>query len=179
MTEPARTRPRRPVHGSANSNNATTFPAPDLGQLLYAYGASEPHLPTTLSTLDEILTDFIIETCHLAAMSASYSRRQKLKVEDFKFVLRHDERLLGRAMETLWKNQKIKDDRRMEGLDGAGGGGELAGLEAAAFEGGVGAGEMRGKKKGKKGKRKRREKEEEDGEKDDEGDDRGGKRVAS
>ena len=110
MTEP-RTRPRRPNHNPPNSTNpnsaptSTTFPPSDLSELLYAYASNPPHLQTTITLLDEILTDFIIETCHLAALSASYSRRTKLKVEDFKFVLRHDERLLGRSMEHIWRDK--------------------------------------------------------------------------
>lgn len=179
MTEP-RTRPRRPNHGP-NGSGGTTFPLTDTSDLLYAFGSSPPHLPSTLTVLDEILTDFIIETCHLAALSASYSRRAKLKVEDFKFVLRHDEQLLGRAMEQIWRDKRMKDERKVAGMEEGGGGG-VGGLEAAALEGGVGAGEMRGPgRKGKRGKRKRVqvETEEDGGDGVGEGDGRVGKRVPS
>ena len=67
----------------------------------------------TISVLDEILTDFIIETCHAAALSASYSRRQKIKVDDFKFVLRKDPVLLGRVQEQLWRERRIKEARSL------------------------------------------------------------------
>lgn len=172
MAEP-RARPRRPNHGP-NGNNTTTFPTSDLSDLLYAFGSSPPHLPSTISVLDEILTDFIIETCHLAALSASYSRRAKLKVEDFKFVLRHDERLLGRSMEHIWRDKRIKENRRVAGMMDEGG--AAAGLEAAAREGGVEGSELKGAP-GKKGRRKKRKREgEEDGGEEGE---KGGKRVAS
>nr|POE75772.1 transcription initiation factor tfiid subunit 13 [Quercus suber] len=98
MAEP-RARPRQ---------KGATFSPNELISLLYAYG-SNPHsqthtqLPSTISVLDEILTDFIIETCHTAALCASYSRRQKIKVDDFKWVLRRDEALLGRVLESMWK----------------------------------------------------------------------------
>lgn len=78
-----------------------------------AFGDHPPPLPATIASLDEILTDFIIETCHYAALSASYSRRQKIKADDFKFVLRRDEVLLGRVQEQLWRERKLKEDRKM------------------------------------------------------------------
>lgn len=142
------------------------FSTPDLQELLYAFGdnpAPSGSLPTTLSTLDEILTDFIIESCHSAALCASYSRRQKLKVDDFKWVLRKDERLLGRVLEQMWKDKGLKEEKRMMDVQEVGkleGVAELAGL---AEVGGAG-GEVR--KKGKR--RKRRAEEEGEG---------GGKRV--
>ncbi|KAH0288958.1 hypothetical protein KCU71_g15608, partial [Aureobasidium melanogenum] len=72
------------------------FSNPELAGLLEAFGDTQP-LPATLTTLDEIITDFIIETCHSAAICASYSRRQKIKVDDFKWVLRRDAKKLGRV----------------------------------------------------------------------------------
>lgn len=179
MAEP-RARPRRPNHNPTSTTNgaqpSTTFPSSDLSDLLYAFASSPPHLPSTLSVLDEILTDFIIETCHLAALSASYSRRSKLKIEDFKFVLRHDERLLGRSMEHIWRDKRIKENRRVAGMMDEGG--AAAGLEAAAREGGVEGIEMR--VQGKRGRRKKRKREGEDLQEDGEGEgERSGKRVAS
>ncbi|KAI7226136.1 hypothetical protein KC365_g9567, partial [Hortaea werneckii] len=145
MTEP---RPRHRARGQF-------FATPDLIDLLYAFG-DNPHpsarsasltlpfivlatgpLPPTITTLSEILEDFLTETCHLASLSASYSRRQKIKVDDFKFVLREDEALLGRALEQLWKDRGLKEERRLMdvekvgggGAGGAGGGGAGAGME--------------------------------------------------
>ncbi|KAK3055287.1 hypothetical protein LTR09_003840 [Extremus antarcticus] len=157
MAEP-RARPR--ARGSV-------FQPSDLTDLLYAFG--DPHrtpttpspLPGTITILDEILTDFIIETCHYAALSASYSRRQKIKVDDFKFVLRRDERLLGRVLEQLWREKRIKEERKIVDFESVEqGGGGLGVLEGVATQGGVGEGEMRSKKGRGRGKRKRREGEE-------------------
>lgn len=177
MTEPrARARrPNNPSGGGGATNTSTTFPPTDLSDLLYAYASAPPHLPSTLNCLDDILTDFIIETCHLAALSASYSRRTKLKVEDFKFVLRRDERLLGRSMEHIWRDKRIKENRRVAGMMDEGGGAAGA-LEAAALEGGVEGKELKGAGGGGKKGRKKRKRAEEEGV---EGSERGGKRVAS
>ncbi|KAI7150213.1 hypothetical protein BTJ68_11250 [Hortaea werneckii EXF-2000] len=128
MTEP---RPRHRARGQF-------FATPDLIDLLYAFG-DNPHpstgpLPPTITTLSEILEDFLTETCHLASLSASYSRRQKIKVDDFKFVLREDEALLGRALEQLWKDRGLKEERRLMDVEKVGGGG------AGGAAGGAGAG---------------------------------------
>nr|POE52027.1 transcription initiation factor tfiid subunit 13 [Quercus suber] len=131
MAEP-RARPRQ---------KGATFSPNELISLLYAYG-SNPHsqthtqLPSTISVLDEILTDFIIETCHNAALCASYSRRQKIKVDDFKWVLRRDEALLGRVLESMWKVDDLKEKRRGFDPEGLGKGDGMGALEEIAELGG-------------------------------------------
>lgn len=127
MTEPrARPRPK-----------GQQFSTADLENLLFAFGDNTPALPETVRVLDEILTDFIIEACHAAALSASYSRRQKIKVDDFKWVLRKDPELLGRVLEQLWMDKHIKDQRKIDNVTGEGGAAELEKLvELGEEEGG-------------------------------------------
>ncbi|PGH15805.1 hypothetical protein AJ79_02186 [Helicocarpus griseus UAMH5409] len=91
----------------------------ELRHLLHAYGDPTPHpsypqepLPETLRVLDEIVTDFIIETCHSAAQCATYSRRQKIKVDDFRFALRRDSVKLGRVQELFRIERELKEARR-------------------------------------------------------------------
>ena len=69
--------------------------------------------PETLRVLDEILTDFIIETCHGAVEVANYAGRQKLKTEDFLFVLRKDEKKLGRVQELFASQREIAHAKRV------------------------------------------------------------------
>ncbi|KAF2231241.1 TFIID-18kDa-domain-containing protein [Viridothelium virens] len=88
------------------------FATSDLEAFLYAFGDTPPSLPSTIRTLDEIITDFIIETCHEAALCASYSRRAKIKVDDFKFTLRKDGKKLGRVADMLARDAEIKNQRR-------------------------------------------------------------------
>jgi transcription initiation factor TFIID subunit 13 len=45
-------------------------------------------------------------------MSATYSNRQKIKVDDFKFVIRSNETMLGRVQELLGMDKELKDARR-------------------------------------------------------------------
>lgn len=87
--------------------------------LLLAYGDPSPHpsfpsepLPETVRVLDEIVTDFILELCHNAAQYANHSRRQKIKVDDFRFALRRDPNKLGRVQELLRMERELKEARK-------------------------------------------------------------------
>ncbi|KAI9754729.1 MAG: hypothetical protein M4579_004576 [Chaenotheca gracillima] len=104
MTEPR----ARVAHRLGQQN----FPK-ELRMLMFAFGDDREPLDESVKVLDEIVTDFIIETCHEAALSASYSRRQKIKVDDFRFVLRKDPRKLGRVQELLAMDKQLKKDRKL------------------------------------------------------------------
>ncbi|KAI4255773.1 MAG: hypothetical protein L6R42_006571 [Xanthoria sp. 1 TBL-2021] len=84
----------------------------ELRGLLFAHGDDEDPLPETVRVLDEITTDFIIETCHAASRHATLNGRQKVKLEDFKFVVRKDDRLLGRMMELIGMEKELKEARK-------------------------------------------------------------------
>ncbi|KAF2004876.1 TFIID-18kDa-domain-containing protein [Amniculicola lignicola CBS 123094] len=88
------------------------FPAQDLEHFLIAFGDDDKPLPETIKVLDEIVTDFIIETCHEAAAVAHHARRAKIKLDDFKFMLRRDTAKLGRMMEMLDKEKSLKHARK-------------------------------------------------------------------
>ncbi|KAJ5794376.1 Transcription initiation factor TFIID subunit 13 [Penicillium paradoxum] len=87
--------------------------------LLLAYGDPSPHpsfpnepLPETIRVLDEIVTDFVLEVSHGAAQVAHHARRQKIKVEDFRFALRRDPNKLGRVQELLRMERELKEARK-------------------------------------------------------------------
>lgn len=89
------------------------FTSGEIEALITAFGdPNTPALPQTILTLDQIITDFIIETCWAAAMCASYSRRAKIKVEDFKFMLRRDPKKLGRVTQLLLMDKKLRQGRQ-------------------------------------------------------------------
>ena len=50
--------------------------------------------------------------CHGAAQHANYSRRQKIKVDDFRFALRRDANKLGRVQELLRMERELKEARK-------------------------------------------------------------------
>ncbi|RAR04489.1 transcription factor tfiid complex subunit taf13 [Stemphylium lycopersici] len=108
------------------------FPTQDLEAFLLAFGDNDYPLPETVRVLDEIITDYIIETCHEAASVAHHARRAKIKLDDFKFMLRRDTSKLGRVSEMLETDKELKRKRKAfdtdEGAvlvekDGGGGGG--------------------------------------------------------
>ncbi|OQD63185.1 hypothetical protein PENPOL_c010G00398 [Penicillium polonicum] len=91
----------------------------ELRLLLLAYGDPSPHpsfpnepLPETVRVLDEIVTDFVLELSHGAAQVAHHARRQKIKVEDFRFALRRDPNKLGRVQELLRMERELKEARK-------------------------------------------------------------------
>ncbi|KEF61226.1 uncharacterized protein A1O9_02791 [Exophiala aquamarina CBS 119918] len=113
--------------------------------------------PETVRVLDEILTDFIIETCHNAVSVASYSGRAKLKLSDFEFVLRRDAVKLGRVQEMFKKKRDIDNKKKLfdtnEGREGTKMAvGDLVNLGEVVGEEGTGKGKGRGR-----GRRKKRD----------------------
>ena len=118
------------------------FPPEDLHAMLLAFGdpstLTGAPLPATISTLDSIVTDFVIESCHEAAAHATAASRAKVKQDDFQWALRRDARKLGRVQELLELDRELKMKRRMVEMDE----GEVLKREArddaaAAAEGGA------------------------------------------
>lgn len=109
--------PRVPVLRSDDRSRSrnytfTSSDAHSVESFLVAYGDTAPPLKTTVLTLDEIITDYIIETCHEAAAVATHARRQKIKLDDFKFMLRRDTAKLGRVSELLETDKELKRKRK-------------------------------------------------------------------
>lgn len=50
--------------------------------------------------------------CHEAARLATHAKRNKIKVDDFKFALRRDPLKLGRVEELLAMSKEISDARK-------------------------------------------------------------------
>ncbi|CAN9323990.1 unnamed protein product [Alternaria alternata] len=130
-----------------------------------------------MRVLDEIITDYIIETCHEAASVAHHARRAKIKLDDFKFMLRRDTGKLGRVSEMLETDKELKRKRKafdtdegavLQDKDGAGGAGAGGAEDAGRGEresklgrpkkkvdgegGAAGDGERKKKKKKKDGR---------------------------
>ncbi|KAF2692118.1 TFIID-18kDa-domain-containing protein [Lentithecium fluviatile CBS 122367] len=124
------------------------FPAQELESFLIAYGDTSSPLPATIRVLDEIVTDFIIESCHEAAAVAHHARRQKIKLDDFKFMLRRDAVKLGRVSEFLETDKELKRKRKAFDTDeGAVVKGDQ-GVEAALAGGAAAEGKKGGEKEG-------------------------------
>ncbi len=115
--------------------------------------------PETLRVLDEMLTDFLIETCHNAVSVATYSGRAKLKLSDFEFILRRDNIKLGRVQE-MFKKKRVIDDKKKVFHNNEGREGTKLAVEDLAILGGVVGEEGTGKGKGRgRGRRRKRDRE--------------------
>lgn len=89
--------------------------ARELKSMMYAFGDVEEPLPESVTLLEDIVKDYLIDTCYKAA--ASSGNRAKIKVDDFKFALRKDSRKLGRVEELLRMQKVIADARRQYRFD--------------------------------------------------------------
>ncbi|KAH9876183.1 hypothetical protein J1614_004062 [Plenodomus biglobosus] len=162
---PAAPLPRVPLERTHNSASQTLLIPSSVEAFLLAFGDNDYPLPETVRVLDEIITDYIIETCHEAASVAHHARRAKIKLDDFKFMLRRDTGKLGRVSEMLETDKELKRKRKAfdtdEGAVMAEKGDRADGAEAGtkmgrpkkvadAGAGGDGDGEPRKKKKKKK-----------------------------
>ncbi|KAI5373634.1 hypothetical protein J4E82_007682 [Alternaria postmessia] len=130
------------------------FPTQDLEAFLLAFGDNDYPLAETMRVLDEIITDYIIETCHEAASVAHHARRAKIKLDDFKFMLRRDTGKLGRVSEMLETDKELKRKRKAFDTD------EGAVLQDKDEAGGAGAGGAedagRGERESKLGRPKKK-----------------------
>jgi transcription initiation factor TFIID subunit 13 len=109
MAPPTQPRVPLPLH---LKKTRTLFDRPQVEAFLLAFGDNDYPLPETVRVLDEIVTDYIIESCHEAAAVAHHARRAKIKLDDFKFMLRRDTGKLGRVSEMLETDKELKRKRK-------------------------------------------------------------------
>ncbi|KAG4303190.1 hypothetical protein PCK1_000528 [Pneumocystis canis] len=81
-----------------------------LKSLMYAFGDDKHPTLDSVQVLEDIVIDYINEMCLEAARVAG--NRNKLKVDDFKFILRNDPRKLGRVEELLTLQRVIAEARK-------------------------------------------------------------------
>lgn len=79
---------------------------------MYGIGDDPNPLQESVELLDDLVTEYIVDMCHEAAKMATHARRNKIKVDDFKFALRRDPKKLGRVEELLLMSKVIADARK-------------------------------------------------------------------
>jgi transcription initiation factor TFIID subunit 13 len=84
----------------------------DMRSLLYAFGDVQDPLSETVDSLEDVLINFIVDTCHDATNFARVTRRQKIKVDDFAFSWRRDPVKYGRVFDLLRLQEDIKEARK-------------------------------------------------------------------
>lgn len=86
--------------------------AKDVSSLLYAYGDVPQPLQESIQCLDDLVAAYLADICTSASKTAQNSKRNKLKLEDFKFALRHDPIKLGRSEELIATNKLIAEAKK-------------------------------------------------------------------
>lgn len=79
---------------------------------MYAFGDVSDPLPDTVDALEDVLVNFIVDTCHDAIDFAKVTKRQKIKVDDFAFSWRRDPVKYGRVFELLRLQEVINKARK-------------------------------------------------------------------
>ncbi|KAL1916196.1 uncharacterized protein VTP21DRAFT_5813 [Calcarisporiella thermophila] len=80
--------------------------AKDLRLLMYGFGDVQNPSRDSVNVLEEMVIEYITDMCLKAAKVAE--RRGKVKVDDFKFVLRKDPKKLARVEELLFMSEDIE-----------------------------------------------------------------------
>jgi transcription initiation factor TFIID subunit 13 len=83
-----------------------------VAQLLYAHGDVRAPLSETVRVLDEIVTEFIQNISFEATRVANHAGRQKVKLDDFMFVMRRNPVYIGKIQETFDKKKEIEAARK-------------------------------------------------------------------
>ncbi|KAI8889495.1 TFIID-18kDa-domain-containing protein [Backusella circina FSU 941] len=95
--------------------------AKDLKLLMYGFGDVPNPASDSISVMDDLVIDYITEMCQKASKVAE--NRGKVRVEDFKFVLRKDPKKLARVEELLYMSEDIRrakqlfDEKEMDPAD--------------------------------------------------------------
>lgn len=84
----------------------------DISSLLYAYGDVPQPLQSTVHCVDELVVQYLADICADATRVAQNSSRNRVKLEDFKFVLRRDPVKLARAEELITTNKVITEAKK-------------------------------------------------------------------
>ncbi|KAF7946274.1 hypothetical protein EAE96_009276 [Botrytis aclada] len=97
---------------AAKNRGQQNFTEAELKSFLHAHGDVHHALETTTKTLDEIVTDFIIELCFEASRAAQIAGRQKVKLDDIKFACRKNPAFLGKITEVFEKKMFIDEAKK-------------------------------------------------------------------
>ncbi|CCK71421.1 Taf13p KNAG_0G03640 [Huiozyma naganishii CBS 8797] len=84
----------------------------DVNSLLYAYGDVAQPLPETVQCVDDLLSGYLVDICTSAYRASRATGKNKVKLEDFKFVIRRDPIKLARASELISTNKLITEAKK-------------------------------------------------------------------
>ncbi|KAL1935458.1 hypothetical protein VTP01DRAFT_4598 [Rhizomucor pusillus] len=85
--------------------------AKDLKLLMYGFGDVPNPAADSISVMDDLVITYISEMCQEAAKVAE--SRGKVRVEDFKYILRKDKKKSGRVEELLYMSEDIRRAKQL------------------------------------------------------------------
>ncbi|KAI9310239.1 transcription initiation factor IID, 18kD subunit-domain-containing protein [Dichotomocladium elegans] len=85
--------------------------AKDLKLLMYGFGDVPNPATDSITVMDDLVIMYITEMCQEAARVAEH--RGKVRVEDFKYILRKDKKKLGRVEELLYMSEDIRRAKQL------------------------------------------------------------------
>ncbi|KAI8990323.1 transcription initiation factor IID, 18kD subunit-domain-containing protein [Pilobolus umbonatus] len=83
----------------------------DLKLLMYGFGDVPAPAADSIAVMDDLVIDYIADMCQKASRVAE--NRGKVRVEDFKFVLRKDAKKLARVEELLYMSEDIRRAKQL------------------------------------------------------------------
>ncbi|GAA5894317.1 uncharacterized protein JCM6883_003784 [Sporobolomyces salmoneus] len=86
------------------------MPAIAVGPMMYGFGDDYNSAPDTIAVMEELVIDHITDICMQASRIAA--SRGKVKLDDFRFALRNDDKKLARLEELLFMQEEIARARR-------------------------------------------------------------------
>ncbi|KXN74679.1 TFIID-18kDa-domain-containing protein [Conidiobolus coronatus NRRL 28638] len=97
-------------HLKANLKGKSLFQK-ELRLLMYGFGDHTNPRADTVNIMEDLLIDYIVSTCHQAHSLSE--TRGKVKVEDFKFLLRKDLKKTRRIEELLHMSEDIRRAKQL------------------------------------------------------------------
>ncbi|KAJ7977638.1 Transcription initiation factor TFIID subunit 13 [Quillaja saponaria] len=83
----------------------------ELQHMMYGFGDDPNPLPESVALVEDIVVEYVIDLVHKAQDIGS--KRGKLSVEDFLYLIRKDTPKLNRCTELLSMNEELKQARKV------------------------------------------------------------------
>lgn len=83
--------------------------------MMYGFGDDPNPLPETVALVEDIVVEYVTDMVHKAQDTAS--KRGKLLIDDFTFLIRKDLPKLNRCSELLSMNEELKQARKAFEVD--------------------------------------------------------------
>ncbi|KAI5959918.1 uncharacterized protein KGF55_005150 [Candida pseudojiufengensis] len=102
-----------PIQYNRKKSKTRKLFSKDIENLLYSMGDQPYSLDSTISTLEDLLIEFITQLSTKMVNYASSQGRNRIKLNDLAFVLRNDPLKLSRMLYILEQQQRIEKAKKL------------------------------------------------------------------